>query len=75
MILSMANDTTTAQAGQDQVPPVTWGERLAGVAGVITATAILLICLDLTLGGALSSRITARLPAAAPAGEDGGCGC
>jgi hypothetical protein len=71
----MANDTTAAQDQAPDVAPVTWGERLAGVAGVITATAILLICLDLTFGGALSSKVTARLPRAADQEKEGGCGC
>jgi hypothetical protein len=80
MILSMANDTTTAPAGPAQAPPVTMGERLAGVAGVITATAILLICLDMALGGKLSGQVSARLSQADAAGlglngDGGGCGC
>lgn len=73
MIVRMANDISTAPAGQDQAPPVTIGERLAGAAGVITAAAIFLICLDMALGGQLSAQVTARLPA--PAGEAGGCDC
>lgn len=80
MILSMANETTTtAQAGPDQVPPVTWGERLAGIAGVITASVILFICLDMALGGTLTEPISARLSRADAAGlgldQEGGCGC
>jgi hypothetical protein len=78
MILSMANDTTTAPDRQE-VPPVTWGERLAGIAGVITATAILVICLDLALGGKLSDPLSARFTRADAAGlgldTEPGCGC
>jgi len=45
----------------------TRGERIAGVAGLIVAGLLLLICLDMATGGALAAAV-------APAAGCGGCG-
>lgn len=59
-------DTNEQSAG-----PVTRGERLGAVIGLISAAVIGLICLDLMTGGALSARFSRTSEGDNP--DD--CGC
>lgn len=61
--------TDTDPAG----PVFTRGERVAGIAGMVVAFSIGLICLDMASGGALSAR--ASRGKATGTDDDGGCGC
>lgn len=57
------------------VAPVSWGERLAALAGILTAALILAICADMVSGGRLAA--AARLGGKTPDGKTPGndCGC
>ena len=48
-----------------ELQPVSTGERLAAVLGILAGAFILAVCLDMALGGKLSGRLSR---------ECGGCG-
>lgn len=60
-------DTNESPPGE----PVTRGERLGAIVGLISAIAIGFICFDLMTGGAL----TARLTRTSEGSDPGDCGC
>ncbi len=71
----MAGMAQTSGQGTEEVP-VTRGERVAGVAGVVCGVLIILVCVDLASGGRVSGALSRR-PAAAAGADEGGCpgGC